>query len=79
MYCAIMPIDVRIDMIYLLGLCNFTKLSNFCHHDLLKVLKHPIRIDRLINMTFEKQEQTGVRIPYKNINVSITDVNTAPG
>ena len=66
-------------MIYLLGLCNFTKLSNICHHDLLKVLKNPIRIDRLINMTFEKQLQTGVRIPYKNINMSITDVNTAPG
>ena len=42
-------------LIYLLGLCNFTKLSNICHHDLLKVLKHPIKIDRLINMTFEKQ------------------------
>ena len=47
-----------------------TKLSNICHHDLLKVFKHTIRIDRLINMTFEKQKQTGVRIPYKNINMS---------
>ena len=45
----------------------FTKLSNICHHDLLKVLKHSIRIDRLINMTFEKQYQTGVRIPYKTL------------
>ena len=66
MYCAILPINVRIDMIYLLGLCYFTKLSNICHHDLLKVLKHPIRIDRLIDMTFEKQQQSGARIPYKN-------------
>ena len=62
-------------MIYLLGLCNFTKLSNTYHHDLSKVLKHPIRIGRLINMNFEKQLQTGVRIPYKNIK----HVNTAPG
>ena len=53
MYCSILPINVRIDMIYLFGLCDFAKLSNICHHDLLKVLKHPIRIDRLINMTFE--------------------------
>ena len=30
----------------------FTKLSNICHHELSQVLKHPIRIDRLINMTF---------------------------
>ena len=65
MYCAILPINVRFDMIYLLGLCNFTELSNIFHHDLLKVLKHPIRIDRLINMTFEKQLQTGVRILFK--------------
>ena len=79
MYCSILPINVRIDTIYLLGLCDFTKLSNICHHDLLKVLKHPIIIDKLINMTFEKQKRTGVRIPYKNINMSITDVNTAPG
>ena len=28
-------------------------------------------------MTFEKQLQTGARIPFKNINLSITDVNTA--
>ena len=28
-------------------------------------------------MTFEKQLQTGVRIPSKNINLSMTDVNTA--
>ena len=79
MYCAIMPTNVRIDMSYLFGLCNFTKLSNICRHDLSTVLKHHIRIDRLINMTFKKQYQTGVRIPYKNINMSITDVNTAPG
>ena len=79
MFCAILPINVRIDMIYLLGLCNFIKLSNICHHDLLEVLNHPIRIDRLINMPFEKQLQTCVRIPYKNINMSITDVNTASG
>ena len=50
-----MQINVRIDMIYLLGLCNFTKLSNICHHDFLKELKHPISIDRLINILFEKQ------------------------
>ena len=66
-------------MIYLLDLCNFTKLSNICDHDLLKVLKHPIRIDRLINVTYEKQLQTGVRTPFKYVNMSITGVNIAPG
>ena len=66
-------------MIYLFGLCNFTKLSNICRHGLSKVLKHPNRIYKLMNMTFKKQWQTGVRIPYKNINMSITDVNTTPG
>ena len=30
-------------------------------------------------MTFEKQKQTGVRIPYKIVNMPLTDVNTAPG
>ena len=30
-------------------------------------------------MTIEKQLQTGAKIPYKNMNMSITDVNTAPG
>ena len=42
-------------MIYLLGLCNSTKLSNICHQDLSKVSKHHLIIDRLINMTFMKQ------------------------
>ena len=39
MYCAILPINVRIDTIYLLGLCNFTILSNICHHDLFESVK----------------------------------------
>ena len=30
-------------------------------------------------MTFEKQSQTGARILDENVNMSITDVNTAPG
>ena len=47
--------NYRIDMSYLFGLCNFTKLSNIYRHDLSKVLKHPIRSDRLINLTFKKQ------------------------
>ena len=55
MYCAILQINIRIDMIYLLGFNNFTKLSNTCLHDLSKVLKHPIRMDRLINMPFKEQ------------------------
>ena len=76
MYCAIMPTNVRIDMIYLLSLCKFTKLSSICHHNLSKMLKYPIRIDRLINVTVKKQYQTGVRIAYKNIN---TVVNAIPG
>ena len=66
-------------MIYLLGLFNLTKLTNIFHHNLWKVLKHPIRIDMLINMTFKKKQQTEVRIPYKNINLSITGVNTTSG
>ena len=79
MYWAILPINVRIDMSYLFELCNFTiKLSNICRHDLKNVLKHSVRIDRLINMTFKKHNKLVLEFPLK-INMSITDVNTAPG
>ena len=72
MYCAILPINVRNDMIYLLGLCKFTKLSNICHHDILKVLKHTIRMDRLINMKFEKKNNNKLvsKFPIKHKHVN---------
>ena len=52
-------------MIYLLGLCYFIKLSNICHRDLLKVLKHAIRTEQANKYDIEKQKQTSVRITYK--------------
>ena len=79
MYCTILQVNVRNDMIYLLGLCNFTKLSNICHRDLSKVLKHPIRIDMLKICHLRNNNQLVSEFPIKNINVSITDVNTVPG
>ena len=54
MYCGILPINVKLDKIFIIGWCNITKLSNNYQYDLSKVLTHPTRIDRLINMTFKK-------------------------
>ena len=74
--CEIMPSNVKFEtkaicpfnfskvggiMINLFGLCNIIKLSITCQHDLSKVFKDPIRIDKLIKSGFAEIYQNKIK------------------